>query len=330
MGTGPYKFVEWVPNDHLTMTRFENYWGKDSFGTQLPYLDEIVWKPIEDPTAAFNALRAGSTDVIMQILPTDAQIARNDSKLKIVEDPGGYQYIDLQVLEGPFTDKRLRQAFNWAIDREIIHRSVYLGLGGVPTTRLPETHWATDPSEPYFKHDPDKAKALMREAGVSNVKVVMPYSNSGVAPRLAQIVQAQVKDLGIEVELQPMAAAGIVTRQQNQTDWHAGMQDFSASIPRSQPDVTTLGNESQPGWRHRGIYAVGVEAVPLLDEARQTFDRVKQRQLYLQAWTALFDASGFVNLHRNVNPVAMRKDLMGYLQPASPYDQYPHLLWLQK
>ena len=158
MGTGPFKFVEWVPNDHLTMVRNDSYWGKDSFGTQLPYLDEVIWKPIEDPTAAFNSLRAGTVDWLSQILPTDAQIARNDPKLKVLEDPGSMPYVDFQILEGPFQNTQIRQAFNWGIDREAIHRSVYLGTGATPSTRLPSTHWATDPSEPFYTYDPEKAR----------------------------------------------------------------------------------------------------------------------------------------------------------------------------
>jgi peptide/nickel transport system substrate-binding protein len=195
---------------------------------------------------------------------------------------------------------------------------------------LPQTHWATDAKEPYYTYDPEKAKALMKEAGISSLKVTMPVSNSGLAPRLAQIVQAQVKDLGIEIELQPMAAAALPTRQQNGTDWHAAMQDFSAVIARSNPDLPALG-QPNPGYgTWRGVYAAGTEAIPLLEQARQTTDRAKQKQLYADISKILFDASGFINLHRNVNLVPMRKDLMGYRPPVSQYDQFPELLWLQK
>ena len=158
----------------------------------------------------------------------------------------------------------------------------------------------------------------------------MPFSNSGVAPRLAQIVQASLKDLGFDVVLEPMAAAGLPTRQQNGTDWHAAMQDFSAVIARSNPDLPPLGQPNPGDGTWRGIYGAGIEANPLLDEARQTRDRAKQKQLYLDVAKILYEAAGVAYLHRNMNLVPMRKDLMGYRHPVSQYDNFPELLWLQK
>jgi peptide/nickel transport system substrate-binding protein len=331
MGTGPFRFVEWVQNDHLSCRPFENYWDTDSFGVQRPYVDELVWKPIGDITALFNALRAGTSDWIYAMLPTDVQTAKNDPNLKISVDPGGYQWMDLQVLTPPFNDQRLRQALNWAIDRQAILRGIYLGQGDVPTTRLPKTHWATDPSEVYYSFDPAKAKDLLAQAGVPNgFSFEIVHDNTAIPSALGQAVQAQLKELGIQVSLSPIAPAAYAPRINGGTDWQAGIQDLSGFPPVTGPDLPNLGMPNPGYGQWKGLYATGLEAKSLLTEARQATDRTKAKELYAQVAQIVRVGAGVVNLHQTANISGMRIGVMGYQAAPSPYDQFPDRIWLQR
>ena len=165
IGTGPFKFVEWVPGDHITLTKFEDYHRKG-----IPYLNKVTFKFIGDPSAQIASLKAGDIDVIAyDVSPENALLLEKDPKFKVLN---GYTTTKVVLSTNnsrkPFTDVRVRRAMAHAIDRSALIKGAMSGYG-VPIG----SHM--DPGNPYYidltsvyPYDPQKAKQLLTDAGYPN------------------------------------------------------------------------------------------------------------------------------------------------------------------
>src|SRR4029450_10297647 len=138
VGTGPFRFVEWVKDDHLTIKRFDGYWEKG-----LPNLDEVIYRPIPDQSVRFTAMRTGQVDFMHQIAPKDVAAAKGEKGLKVSEIASlWWQGMHLNNQVAPFTSKAIRQAMWYAVDRQVIQRGAYQGLGAPAWRPVPPSLWA--------------------------------------------------------------------------------------------------------------------------------------------------------------------------------------------
>jgi peptide/nickel transport system substrate-binding protein len=162
--TGPFKFKEYVQNSQMTLVRNDAYWGGK------PNLDEWIIKEIADPSAQVVQLQTGDLDFAKSIDPASAS-QFDGTDVKIVDVPKtsfNMYYYQLDPKKSPFfQDKRVRQALLFAIDRDALKEAVYYGFGEVPNGLLPTKFWAANPKgiTALYPYDPDKAKALLEEAG---------------------------------------------------------------------------------------------------------------------------------------------------------------------
>lgn len=202
IGTGPFKFDKYIPNDRVEMVAFKDYWDKGK-----PYLDKYVARQIPDLSSLAINLESGAVDAIWQ--PSLVDLKRLKDSGKFTVDPGdkgaGAFSLMINTKEGPFTDKRVRQAIAWSIDRERFCQTILLGLAK-PTCLMWPTHtWA------YFKdlegkigYDLDKAKSLLKEAGVAGgveTEILTASKLQPPAAALAQILQADLKKIGINAKV---------------------------------------------------------------------------------------------------------------------------------
>jgi peptide/nickel transport system substrate-binding protein len=150
VGTGPFRFAEWVKDDHLTIKRFDGYWEKG-----LPYLDEVIYRPIPDPSVRFTAMRTGQVDFMHQIAPKDVAQAKGEKGLKVSEIPSlWWQGMHLNNQVAPFNNKSIRQAMWYAVDRQVIQRVAYQGLGSPAWSPFPSSRWAQDTDFSDWRRDP--------------------------------------------------------------------------------------------------------------------------------------------------------------------------------
>jgi peptide/nickel transport system substrate-binding protein len=164
VGTGPFVFKEWVPGDHVTLTKNPDYWNKAAGG---PYLDALTFKPIADTTATLNALQAGDVDISQTLAPVDVPTAQADTKLQYYDRGSACNVGVLAMNEKfkPFDNPKIRQAVSYAINRKAIV-DAFFGETGVVLKNWtpPGTIFANDLAVPDY--DVDKAKALIADSGV--------------------------------------------------------------------------------------------------------------------------------------------------------------------
>ncbi|MCC6167229.1 MAG: ABC transporter substrate-binding protein [Caldilineaceae bacterium] len=203
VGTGPFKFVEWIPGDSMTAERFEDYWREG-----LPYLDKIIVKPIPDEQARLVNLESGSIDVLVGVPLSEKAGLAQEEGMVVGEVPPGFTFYAfiMNVNAPPFDDVKVRQAFQYAINREEISQTAFHGQATPLLVPYPKTSWAYAPDlEDYYTYDPEKAKALLAEAGYPDGFSVQMLIRGTGGPHLdqAQVFQQQLAAIGVQVELLP-------------------------------------------------------------------------------------------------------------------------------
>src|SRR5262249_36723758 len=199
VGTGPFRFVEWVKDDHLTLKRFDGYWEAG-----LPHLDEVVYRPIPDSSVRFTAMRTGQIDIMHQIHPKDVATAKTERGMKVSEIASlWWQGIHLNNQVAPFTTKAVRQAVWYAVDRSVIQRVAYFGSGAPGWGPFPPSMWAQDRDFTDWKRDPAKVKAKLAEGGMPNgFAFTVKGWNQPTQIQELQIVQAELKEVGVDMKIE--------------------------------------------------------------------------------------------------------------------------------
>jgi len=201
VGTGPFKFVEWIRGDHVTLAKFDEYHKK---GT--PYLDKVTFKFIGDPSAQIANLKAGDIDAIAyDVSPENALLLEKDPKFKVLN---GYTTTEVILSTNnsrkPFNDVRVRRALAHAIDRNALIKGAMSGYG-VPIG----SHM--DPGNPYYidltsayTYNPEKAKQLLTEAGYPNgfEAVIKLPERFAYAKRSGEIIADMLSQVGIKLKIE--------------------------------------------------------------------------------------------------------------------------------
>ncbi|MCX7323390.1 MAG: ABC transporter substrate-binding protein [Hyphomicrobiales bacterium] len=285
--TGPYRFVERVQNDRIVLEKFADHWEAANYS-----FDRVIYRSIPDTTVRLANLRSGELDMIERLAATDVKSAQADRNLRVIFTPGlGYQGATLNLNNGdaantPFgKDKRVRQAFSWAIDRAVLNQVVFEG------THTP-TMQAFPPSSPYFRkdlpatpRDVAKARALLREAGVTTpLKLEMMITNNPVDAQLGQMIQAMVQEAGFDLSLRSMEFATQL-RDQQQGRFQISRVGWSGRID---PDGNVHPFWTTGGGQNDGKYS-NPEVDRLLNAARAVYSLEERKKLYDAAQTIAND-----------------------------------------
>ncbi len=198
VGTGPYKFVEWVQDDHILLQRHEGYHGAQ------PGFECLNMRAIADDTVRLTGLNTGELGWVEQVPLQMAEQLKTDPSVKFNE--GGPYLPDIILFNAskpPFDDARVRQAVAWALDREAIRQLVFFGQAVAATEAIPPTHPMFSGVDPYAGGpDLEKAKALLEEAGAVGATVEFAgQPQVATAFRTGQLVQDQLKKIGLNVEI---------------------------------------------------------------------------------------------------------------------------------
>jgi len=204
-GTGPFKWVEWVPGDHIQMVRHENYWESGR-----PYLDEYRANIFRDQQSMIAALEAGSLDVAALAPIPDAERLKQDTKYQIFEthDVGQFFYCCVNAGVAPTDNKMLRQAIGYALDRKRFAEVIMKGFVGEGKA-LPwsPTSPAFDKAKnSFYTYDLDKAKSLVEKSGLSNIEFDIAWALAGFSAEyaaVAQVIQSDLAKIGVKTNLKP-------------------------------------------------------------------------------------------------------------------------------
>lgn len=205
VGTGPYRMTEWVQNDHITLQKWDKYFEKG-----LPYLDQVVFKAIGDDSVRLTGLQTGELDWIQRVPPQQAKsLASNKQIVPTAAKPYLPDLVMMNCTKPPFNDQRVRQAVAWCIDSSQIAKLVYFSEGAAATEAVsPPNPWYSGENPYKGGPDPEKAKALLKQAGQDDLRITFAgQANLPTQIRTGEILQSQLAKAGIKMQIQNYAAA---------------------------------------------------------------------------------------------------------------------------
>lgn len=303
IGTGAFEFDSYSPGDRLQLVRNEEYWGGD-----VP-LDGVEFRFISEPTVALTNLQGGQVHWTDNLPPQQVESLRDSDELEVTTVASNdYWYFAANQAREPFDDPRVRQAMAYAIDREQITEAALFGLGAPNQTAIPEeSAWHTDYA-PY-ERDVEKAKQLLEEAGVEDLSVDFMVTNEyPETVTAAQVIQSQLKDVGIEVNIRTLDFAAWLD-QQAQGNFDAFLLGWLGNLD---PDDYYYAQHHTGANFNFQKYS-NPEVDRALDAARAETDPEARKELYEQAVKQIVDEASYVYLY---NPEVVQ----GWVPELEGYD----------
>ncbi len=278
IGTGPFKFVEWVKGDHVTLVANENYFkGR-------PYLDKIVFRIIPDPTIALQALLKGEVD-ILYMRPPLAEVPKLQKtpgvRVVIRPIPSRY-YIGFNLRKPLFQDIRVRRAIAMAINRTEIVEKAYQGYAFVAKGfYVPAISWVFNPNVDVPPYDPEAAEKLLDEAGYKRgpdgirFKIKITYFTIYPCEQVCVVIRENLKKIGIDVELEGLEIAAWEEKVVKRKEFDIALCDGFHG-----PDPDNIRIRYGPGAYINFAGWNNSEAKTLLEEASKIVDPEKRREMY--------------------------------------------------
>ena len=308
---GPYKFVERVQQDRIVFEKFADYWDKDNI-----HIDRIVYLPLVDATVRLANLKSGGLDLIERLLATDIKAVQTDPKLKLSSAIElGYQGITLNIghdkAKGPLSQSvKVRQALDLSIDREAINQVVFNG------EFQPGNQWI-NPKHPYYQAafpvragDVAKAKALLKEAGVTSpVSVDFMVPKGAETEAVAQVIQSMAAEAGFDIKIRVTEFATSL-KQAEAGEYQAYMLAWSGRVD---PDgnsyifLKTDAPQNYSAWSNP-------DADKALDNARLVTDQAQRKAIYEKLTKLALDEEPILYIYHRKILIAHTTKLEGYKQ----------------
>lgn len=307
-GTGPFQFVEWVPDDHVLLKRNDAYWNK----TGGPYLDQIRYRPIPDDTVKLQSLQAGELDALDYLLPRNVSTAKSDANLVVIDVPSlAAFWFMLNTTRPPFDNKNLRLALTYALDIDAIVKAVYLGVGVPANGPISPASWAYDDTIKPVQRDLNRAKQFLATGGQPNgFSFNFEIGNTPFDVQQAEVVKAQLAEAGIT------ANVVLVDGARQLADGNSKNYDMTTYAWSGRPDPD--GNTYQffhttPGVSLNWSGISNPQLDTLLEQTRQVSDHAERKKLYSQAIGILHEEAPVVFVIHPVEPKALSPKLQGYV-----------------
>lgn len=321
VGTGPFKFVKWDHEKEVVIEKFEDYYGKKA------HLDQVIFKIYLDEETAYQDFKAEKLDDC-QIPRGQFKAAKDEYGDRALFNPMlGVYYYGFNMNTEPWkSSKELRQAFNYAVDRQVICDTIMEGTRAPATGIVPKGIYGFQENAMPYKYDPEKAKELLEKAGYPNGQGLPPLKlgyNTGVGhDKIAQSVQNDVKALGINFTIEGYEWGTYLDMIQAQqiTFFRLG---WLADYPTMDNFLYPLFFSENAGSDNMTFYS-NPEVDDLLMEARKTADTQKRIELYRKAEKIILDDAPLVPLmfYRTSRVISSR--VGGYIRTAmddTPYER---------
>ena len=291
IGTGAYRFVEWVKDERLIMEANRDWWGWEG---RAPAIDRVLWRAIPDDFPRLVALEKGDADIVTSVPSDRIKSIAEGRNTRVVSVPSTRTVeFNINSTQPPLSDKRVRQALHYALDVPAIIRSLFAGLGRPLAGGLADTDFGYNPALKPYPHDPARARALLTEAGSPGGIDVTLHAGMGTMVNDKQLLEV-IADMWAKVGIRARVAMmemGARQRMVNERALPPGglllinvqstLLDADGSLWRIL-HPTGLGGRywagSQPGHRFHEV----------MEQARYTLDPKKRKALYVEA-TQLFD-----------------------------------------
>ena len=335
VGTGPFKFVQWIKDDKIVLEKNPNYWGEGG-----PYLDKVIFRSIPENSVRFLELKTGGIDICQFPNPEDIELAQKDDKLKLVSQPGmNVGYLSFNHTKPLWQDKNIRKAIAHGINKKAIVDNIYYGLGQVAKNTIPPTLWSYNDDIVDHAYDPELAKKLLAEAKffdklkaagqekitLWSMPVARPYNPNGM--KVGEAMQSDLKKLGIEVELVTFEWGTYLKKQRTQPP-DMDLFQLGWTGDNGDPDnflLVLLDGLADPNvrtqWKNQEYHDT-------LLKAKTTVDVKVRTQLYRKAQELINQEVPMINVAHSLVVWPMKQRVMDFkLHPTASVRM--HNVWVK-
>jgi peptide/nickel transport system substrate-binding protein len=318
VGSGRYRLESWERGSRLVLRRNEDYWGAKGRPQTL------VYRALPEANARITELSTGGVDIILPIPPDFVEQLEKTRSVTVYKKTGlTVWYAGFNVDKKPFSDRRVRQALNYAVNKEAITRDILKGTGIVATGPLLPGTWAYEPAVKKYPFDPATARRLLQEAGYPNgfeAEFWVPESGSGMqAPvEMATVIQANLAAVGVKTQLKTMEWGSYLGKLRTEAP---PMFALSWFLKSEDPDLSMypLFLSKNSPLPNRSNYN-NAEVDQLLLQARQAPDQGKRAELYRHAQRMIVEDAPWLFVDHEVQVVATRADVKGFRLHPSGFD----------
>jgi peptide/nickel transport system substrate-binding protein len=312
IGTGPFKLVEWVRNDHVTVEANPDYWDG------APKVDKIIYRVVPESSVRLLKLEQGEVDILADVDPEDYQRIQDNPDLVLLTQPGLTLNGVVLPMDSPIlSDVRVRQAINYAVNKDEMNEFLYKNAAVTAATGMPPILWGYPQDLQPYPYDPDKAKELLTEAGYPNgfdYKMLCYENPRGYNPvgiKMAVAVQEYLADVGINLELQTLEWGAFLDARRLATNIDMGMAGWSGDngdpdnflYELFSSDTIPVGNTAH--FRNDQLDE-------LLRKARTTPDQADRAPLYEEAARIIHDDAAWLFINHTLHVRATRANVTGF------------------
>jgi dipeptide transport system substrate-binding protein len=311
VGTGPFQLVAYQKDAVIRYQAHPDHWeGKAA-------LDNLIFAITPDASVRLQKLQAGECHVMPYPNPADLEAIRQNQNIKLMEQEGlNVGYLAFNTEKEPFDDPKVRQALNMAVNKQAIIDAVFQGAGTIAKNPIPPTMWSYNDEVEDYPYDPERAKQLLQEAGVTDLKtniwampVQRPYNPN--ARRMAELIQADWREVGVQAEIVSFEWGEYLERSlrgEHETvllGWTGdnGDPDNFLYVLLSCDAATDGAN------RARWCYEPFDE---LVTEAKRTSDKGERTRLYEEAQVVFKEQAPWITIAHSVVFMPMRQEVKGY------------------
>lgn len=306
VGTGPYKFSEWSTGEKIEVVAFDDYYrGRAS-------IDGITFKIMNDTSTAAIALERGELDILPRVALTDKNSLTENEEIKWYEtDLAGSTFVIFNYQKGPFSKREVRQAVGYAIDKEAMLQGASEGQGTVIQSILPPACFGYSEDFVGSEYDPEKAKALLAEAGYPNgFSAVLKTNEDPMYYKPAEILQGQLSQIGINLEIEKMERGAFFTDAYG-GNFEISVFNTTCPVPDADSILHFYFHSSQIEAGCNLGYVNNAEFDQILTKAQQSTDADERMELYNKANEIVRDDGICVPLYASKAAIAASKDLKG-------------------
>lgn len=315
VGTGPYKFVEWVRGDHIALEAYQGYWSKE-IG---PAVSKLTIKGIAEPSALAIAVQSGDAQFAGPLNAPQATQLKNQPGVVVQEnDSISVYWITLNNSKKPFDDKRVRQALNYGVNKTDVLKAADLGQGWIMDSPLAPGVWGYHKVKSY-EFDPAKAKQLLADAGLASGFKTTLWTSAASKNR-AVAVQAQLKRIGVEVEVVQMESAALTAetaKPVDQSQIQMLVSNWSPSTGDADWGIRPLYSKTQ--WPPAGSttsFYTNPQLEDYIQQGLQFTDDAKRKEAYAKAQELIVEEAPNIFLYAPTYFAANRDNAGGVtLQP---------------
>ncbi len=325
IGTGPFKFVSFNAGDKLVVAKNENYWEKGADGQRLPYVDGITYRVIIEATTQFNEMRAGTADLMANVPGRNVPAAKQIATARYIDAPfnGVKRQFFFNALKPPFKDNLpLRQAVQYAIDRSAIAKALGVDLGVVIPYELVPGQIGYSDQVPAYAYDPEKAKALLQQAGVTlPVPVRLTVHNREVDQQQAQLIQQMLDKVGIKITLDVVERTAWGDKVRLNNDFEMATRQAGVLIDPTDDLLITWAEEGNSAYSRAKVPGL----IDTLHAADAEYDQAKRQELFVKAQTLMYESAWMGYIWFEQGNFLVNKRVRGF--PDSIWGSYREKEW---